>query len=141
MSTIFETRPEHDGHDSVSAMAETAKHEGERLRQLLEARGVTQTALGKRAGIGRAAVNRWMNAKTFNRAVWEKLEQALPLLGLDPREIRPQEQEGKFEDFTAELQAWDDAHLDLLKRILLSSRASRKNVWTFLLGALRNVKK
>jgi transcriptional regulator with XRE-family HTH domain len=39
---------------------------GDRIRQLREAKGLSQAELGRRLDVGRAAVNKWENGETSN---------------------------------------------------------------------------
>lgn len=134
LSTVFSRRSIRGAHGSVSRMG----NEGKRLRRLLEDRGVSQTALAAKAGVERAAVNRWLKMELFNRAVWMKAKQALVELGLDPSEIRTDDTGGPREHFVPELEKWDHQHLAVLKRVMMSSQESQKEVLVYLTGALRH---
>lgn len=41
---------------------------GDRIRQLLDARGMSAAELGRRVGVGRAAVQKWISGDTQNLA-------------------------------------------------------------------------
>lgn len=133
LSTVFLCRSIRPRRDSVSDM-----HEGKKLRELLADRGVSQSALAAKAGVERAAVNRWLGMEEFNRSVWQKARKALAELGLDPSDIRRDDRTGPREHFIPELEKWDESQLHMLKRIMLSSQESQKEVLVYLTGALRN---
>jgi DNA-binding transcriptional regulator YiaG len=55
-----------DGRRTSRAQFVPMESMGDRIKQLREAKGLSQAELGRRLDVGRAAVNKWENGETAN---------------------------------------------------------------------------
>jgi transcriptional regulator with XRE-family HTH domain len=64
-------------------------HEGERIKQLLAARGRTAADLARATGVTATAVGRYIYSRRLGPKAWATASRGLVALGIDPDEIRP----------------------------------------------------
>lgn len=104
-------------------------HEGNRLRQLCEDRGVTQVQLAKAAGKSRAAAFRWYCTQTFSAKMWKTVRQAMEAVNIEPTLVRAK---SEAQDLIEMLGPWSHDQLEAAERLLLASETERKYALSFI---------
>lgn len=112
-------------------------HEGERLKEVLDRKGLTQADFGRLCGVSRSAVWKYYRAKSMDRRMWAKVRNGLLAAGIDPANIRPEEPAVEEEDLVPRVEHWPDEQLLTLRMILTSTAEARKDLVKWLNGALR----
>jgi transcriptional regulator with XRE-family HTH domain len=133
MSTKMHTQG--DEEDPVNS---ASMHEGRRLRALIEKAGVKHARLANEAGVQRAATTRWFKAEKFSNTMWASIRRGLLGLGIDPRLIRPDDEEAtKIPDLVPIVrQYFKQEHIQALREILEAPDLARKDVLKYIYGRL-----
>lgn len=79
-------------HGGESVHMAAHEDEGQRLDQALAARGLNRSKLAKRAGVSASTCQKWYDALSrgdITDSMWQSCANALRIVGIDPREVRP----------------------------------------------------
>jgi transcriptional regulator with XRE-family HTH domain len=63
-------------------------HEGKRVKELIDAKGITMAALAKSVGKTQPAAQKWCSTEEFNGNMWKTVSAALTKVGIDPSQVR-----------------------------------------------------
>jgi transcriptional regulator with XRE-family HTH domain len=120
---------------SVSKTMIAAMHEGQRLKAVLDAAGVTLSAFAKAAGVTPTSAGRYIQTERFSREPWGHVLRGLVNLKIDPKAIRPTATAATTE-ITSYVSGWTVEQLRALETILTATPEQQQRLLDFVRGAL-----
>lgn len=117
-------------------------HEGAKVKELLDGKGITPAAFARKAEVSPTAVYKWIATKEFKAGAWETCATALEKAEIDPSQVRAiaitmnRTKTPNVEEVKALVEGMDAKQFERIRKILDADPHTRARLRDFIEGAL-----